>query len=151
MSSARIVRLNDLHGIAALLAESESSGYRFLRRLVDEWESGVNRFDQRGEALFAAMEEGAVVGLCGLNVDPYSEEPSVGRLRHLYVLRDSRGRGIGGQLVGCVLDAAAGTFDEVRLRTDTEAASFYERLGFVRVSKSSSSTHAFRCVAVRDR
>ena len=35
-----------------LLADSEREGWRFVRRLVDEWATGSNRFDRPGEALF---------------------------------------------------------------------------------------------------
>jgi hypothetical protein len=55
--TARIERLDDLPAadFVVLLAESEQAGLRFLRRLVDEWASGVNRFDRPGEALFGAQ------------------------------------------------------------------------------------------------
>ena len=75
-----IARVTDLSRdrLAVLLAESEASGYRFVRRLVNEWERGVNRFTRPGEALFAAESGGQVVGVCGLNIDPYLEDPRVG-------------------------------------------------------------------------
>ncbi|MFT3883033.1 MAG: hypothetical protein QM703_25700 [Gemmatales bacterium] len=49
-------RLDDLpiDSLEALAKESEHEGWRFLRRLVDEWISGANRFAESGEALFAA-------------------------------------------------------------------------------------------------
>jgi len=55
-----------------LVAESESAGYRLVRRLADEWASGENRFDRPGEALFAAWVDGHLFGTCGLYVDPYT-------------------------------------------------------------------------------
>jgi hypothetical protein len=78
-----IYRLRDLPltAVVTLVTESERSGLRFVRRLTDEWVSGANRFDQPGEGLFAAMVDGHVVGLCGLNVDPYTAEGRVGRVR----------------------------------------------------------------------
>lgn len=90
----------------ALVDESERQGYRFVRRLADEWASGANRFDRPGEALFAARIDGRLVGACGLNVDPYTRVVGVGRVRHLYVLADYRRLGVGRQLVEQVLDAA---------------------------------------------
>ena len=36
-----------------------------------------------------------MVGIGGLNIDPYLALPDVGRVRHLYVLRKCRGRGAG--------------------------------------------------------
>jgi hypothetical protein len=65
-----IVRLQHLPpGLAEVVAESESAGFRFLRQMVDEWASGANRFALPGEALFAAASGPRVVGVCGLNVD----------------------------------------------------------------------------------
>ena len=96
-----IERLHDLSGdsLGALVAESERAGSRFVRRLVDEWVTDANRFDRPGEALFAAWVDGQLVAVCGLNVDPYSAEDRVGRVRHLYVLSAFRRLGVGRQLV----------------------------------------------------
>lgn len=77
-----IARLDDLplERFAEMLAESEASGYRFLRRVVSEWENGVNRFARPGEALLVAETNGRWVGICGLSIDPYLEDPLVGRV-----------------------------------------------------------------------
>jgi hypothetical protein len=48
-----------------------------------------------GEALFVARVGERVVGVCGLNVDPYTAEPRVGRVRHL-TCRGSGGSGWAG-------------------------------------------------------
>jgi hypothetical protein len=48
---------------AELLAESQASGYQFLRRVADEWERGVNRFLRPGEALLAAEIDERLVGV----------------------------------------------------------------------------------------
>src|SRR2546426_214353 len=83
-----VERLSDLPAelIDALVAESEQAGWRFMRRLAEEWASGANRFNGAGEAFFAALIGGRVIGVCGLNVDPYTVAQGVGRVRHLYVL-----------------------------------------------------------------
>ncbi len=136
MSVARIERLDGspAERLGALVAESEASGLRFVRRLVEEWVSGANRFDRPGEVLFVARTAGEVVGVCGLNVDPYATGHGVGRVRHLYVLSKYRRLGVGGWLVTEVIEAARSRFDSVRLRTqDPAAARLYERLGFRRV------------------
>jgi GNAT superfamily N-acetyltransferase len=117
--------------LAALLAESEREGSRFVRRIVDEWAAGTNRFDRPGEALFTARLGDRLIGVCGLNVDPYAAAQNVGRVRRLYVLSAYRRLGAGRQLVLAVLAAARGRFDVVRLRTTNPAAArLYERLGF---------------------
>jgi GNAT superfamily N-acetyltransferase len=124
-----------------LVGESERGGLRFLRRLVDEWVSGENRFDRPGEALFAARVNGRLVGVCGLNVDPYAASASVGRVRHLYVLIDHRRLGVGRRLVEEVIAVARHHFGTLRLRThDSAAVGLYETMGF-RPSGEAECTH----------
>ena len=151
--AALIERLSDLpaDSFDALVAESEQAGWRFLRRLTEEWASGANRFDRPGEALLAALVGGRVIGVCGLNVDPYAAAPGVGRVRHLYVLSAYRRLGFGRRLVGEVIGAARGRFDSLRLRTDNPAAAqLYERLGFRRCAGVAECTHLMELPPRRD-
>jgi ribosomal protein S18 acetylase RimI-like enzyme len=129
--------------VAPLLAESERAGLRLVRRLVDEWQSGANRFDRPGEALFAARLDREMIAVCGLNVDPYDgTDRRVGRVRHLYVLTSHRRLGIGERLVREVIAAARGRFDHLHLRTgNTAAARLYERVGFCRCAGVPDCTH----------
>jgi GNAT superfamily N-acetyltransferase len=132
-----------LDDLAALVAESEPAGMRLVRRLADEWAAGVNRFDWPGEALFAAWADGRLVGVCGLNIDPYAANQRIGRVRRLYVLSAFRRLGIGRRLVEAVLEAAQGRFASLRLRTGSpEAAAFYEGLGFRRRIGMPDCTHS---------
>jgi ribosomal protein S18 acetylase RimI-like enzyme len=131
-----------LDALAPLLAESEGEGWRFVRRLADEWARGANRFDRPGEALFMAQAGGSIVGVCGLNADPYAADGAVGRVRRLYVLRAYRGRGVGRRLVQAVVAAAAGRFRVLRVRTEnSDASRLYERLGFQPLPGAPDSTH----------
>jgi len=126
-----------------LLVESEREGSRFVRRLSDEWATGTNRFDRPGEALFAARLGDRLIGVCGLNVDPYAAAANVGRVRRLYVLSAHRRLGAGRQLVLAVLEAARGRFDVLHLRTTNPvAAQLYESLGFRPSSATADYTHA---------
>ena len=128
--------------VAMLLAESEVSGYRFLHRLVDEWERGVNRFSLPGEALFAAEFDGRIVGVCGLHVDPYLNDRRIGRVRNVYVLAACRGRGTGRRLVERAIAASRGHFDRLRLRGEEEGpARLYESLGFRPCTGIPNCTH----------
>jgi GNAT superfamily N-acetyltransferase len=143
-NEAAILRLEHLpvDRFAVMLAESESSGYRFLRRVADEWESGVNRFCRPGEALFVSEIEGQIVGICGLNIDPYLNDERVGRLRNVYVLARYRGHGIGRRLVAEAIGAAKGAFDRLRLRAEEAGpAHLYESLGFRPCVGIPSCTH----------
>jgi GNAT superfamily N-acetyltransferase len=141
-----LARLTELPagGLAELVTEAEAGGFRFVRRLVAEWEGGEERFDGPGEVLFAAVEDGRVVGVCGLTADPYTTSERVGRVRHLYVAASHRRRGIGRELVAEVVRAARGWFDLLRLRTNDDAAArFYAALGFV-PSDEPDCTHLMR-------
>ena len=118
---------------APLLAEAAGEGHAFLARLRDEWQSGVLRFERPGEILLGAFGDGRLIGIGGISHDPYAPAPGLARLRHLYVLRTSRGLGIGSILVARLLEHASADFHVVRLSTDSaEAARLYERLGFER-------------------
>jgi GNAT superfamily N-acetyltransferase len=142
-----IERLHDwpVDGLDVLLAESEQASFRFVRRLVEEWASGANQFDRPGEALFGAWVGGQLVGVCGLNVDPYAPEERVGRVRHLYVLSSSRRLGVGRRLVAEVVEAARGRFDDLRLRTENPtAAVFYETVGFGPSGGAADYTHVMK-------
>jgi len=121
--------------LRALITESERQGFGFVRRLADEWGSGANRFDRPGEVLFVARSGDDVVGVCGLSVDPYADDPKVGRVRHLYVLVPRRRAGIGEHLVADIIGTARGRFERLHLQTTTAAAArLYERLGFRRTA-----------------
>lgn len=90
----------------------------FVARLRDEWEAGLNRFDATGEALFEALDEIELVGVCGLNPDPYSDDPTIGRVRHLYELPRHRRAGISGALVQAALGPARVSLDQSRIWRD---------------------------------
>jgi GNAT superfamily N-acetyltransferase len=143
-TEAFIHRLHELppDRFADLVTESGQAGFRFLRRLLEEWDDGSNRFSGPGEALFAADVGDRIVGVCGLNCDPYWPGGRVGRVRHLYVAVAFRGRGVGRLLMAAVVAAARDAFDRLRLRTDSAAAAqFYEALGFRRCDEEANCTH----------
>jgi GNAT superfamily N-acetyltransferase len=157
VTNNRLVAIEPLHDLTSssvgeLVAESERFGLRLVRRLTEEWTTGANRFDRPGEILFGAFIAGRLVGVCGLNVDPYAGDERVGRVRHLYVLAAFRRRGVGRQLVERVMQAAHGRFDDVRLRTnDPAAARLYETLGFRRSTGHDSYTHVANLTSTSSR
>ena len=55
--NVRVERLSDLppDATATMVAESDREGWRFVRRLADDWAAGTNRFDRPGEA-FSSRE-----------------------------------------------------------------------------------------------
>jgi GNAT superfamily N-acetyltransferase len=136
----------DLAELSSLIAESGREGWQNIRRLADEWTSGANRFNRPGEQLFLARIDGQVVGVCGLNFDPYAGDDSIGRIRRLYVLKAHRRQGVGRALVRTVVDAAAARFRTLHVRTnDAGAGRFYEAIGF---EKSAESGHVTHCLAL---
>ncbi len=117
-----------------------AEGHYFVARATHEWDSGVNRFDRPGEIFFLATRQNQTVGMCGLNRDPYVEDPAVGRLRHLYVLPDQRRSGIAAKLVAECLKSSSTIFERVRLRTaNPGAAALYLSLGFVTIDDPTAS------------
>lgn len=128
--TTRPVRL-PLEGFDVLQGEARLERLAFVDRLKAEWDSGKNRFAEPGEILIGAFVGETLVGLCGLNIDPYESDPALGRLRHLFVAKAGRGKGVGSALVNAILEHARGTFRAVRLRTDPDVrGSFYLSLGF---------------------
>lgn len=116
--------------IRILEKEAISEGFRFLTRLITEWETGANRFDAPGECLVAAYLDGCLVAIGGLSYDPYAQK-DIGRLRRVYVARSSRGQRVGRSLVSHLVEHAAQRFRIVRLSTDTSGgAAFYAQCGF---------------------
>jgi N-acetylglutamate synthase-like GNAT family acetyltransferase len=130
-----IRKLTEKDELSHLVDQAESQGHRFVRRLVDEITNGENRFDQPGEALFVAEQDGRICGVCGLNRDPYSNRPNTSRLRHLFIDPNCRGQGVGTALVEACLSVAEENSDLIVLRTHCgDASSFYTKLGFQRSS-----------------
>ena len=83
----------DAPGFAALRTESLEQHFNMLRRLAENWQSGKNRFTAPGETLLGAFVNPQLVGVCGINSDPFSPQPRAGRIRHLYISERYRRRG----------------------------------------------------------
>jgi GNAT superfamily N-acetyltransferase len=145
----RVYRLPN-HAIAPLLAASIEEGFHFIERLVREWEDSQQRFNGLGELLVAVYSEADIIAIGGLTADPYSGEPALGRLRHIYVRPDARRRGIGRRLVRILEQAAGQRYRALVLRTDSPtAARFYEMLGYTRLPPGSTATHRRELVVAK--
>ena len=132
-------KLRDISDLEPLLSASVSEGYRHVTRLVEDYQIGTNRFEQRGELLLVARAaDGIVLGVCGLNA---TAQPSIGRVRRFYVLPTMRSQGIGAALLERIVKAARSHFTTLELHTDDpRAAAFYGRHGF-RSSQRDDATH----------
>ncbi len=136
-------RLADLPlaDLVPLIEQSLAEGHRMIVRLRDEWLDSSNRFDRPGEALYAAYAGGVMAGIGGRNIDPYGGDPSVARVRHVYVLPAFRRLGVGKALTQRIVNDAQGRFASIVLRTrNPEAAALYAALGFTSVAEE-TTTH----------
>lgn len=127
----------------ALQLDARQTGFMALTRMVDEWRSGVNRFAKPGEVLLAAWIGDRMVGIGGLNVDPYAGRSNIGRIRRLYVIKPAWRQGVGSCLVSAIESAASvGGMTLLQLRTiDHRSAAFYESLGYAPIHGEETVTH----------
>ncbi len=116
--------------IQALEEQASAEGFRFLTRLIEEWQTGANRFEAQGECLMTAYLGDRLVGIGGLTRDPFAGQ-DIGRLRRVYIANEARNQNIGRRLVNQLVEYATEHFRMVRLSTDNpDAAAFYLRCGF---------------------
>ena len=146
---SKIVQL-DFKLLSELRESSVAEGFKFVDRLMCEWESGANRFERPGEALFFCQVDGVVAGICGLNCDPYSADERIGRVRRLYVLPKCRKRGLGKALLQAVIAEARGRFELLHLRTEA-AGAFFESNGFQPTQLAKDATHVLDLRALDSR
>lgn len=143
------IRYLQTQELTEILAESKMAGFHAMERLITDWQTGVNRFDRPGEALFIARQGDRILGVCGLNRDPCIDSSQIGRVRRLYVMHDSRRQGIGRTLVHQVIEVAKLSFDRLHVRTTNPiAAQFYQSLGFV-PCHCESATHTLNLMMTR--
>jgi len=135
----------DEQKLAPLLKKSQSEGYNLVLRMAENWANGSNRFDKPGEAFFAAEHEGRWLGIGGRSQDPYLDDPTVIRVRHVFILQEWRHCGIGTELMKKILDIPPGQIKRVTLRTlNPVARKFYEHLGFEPVDDGGPVTHQMK-------
>ncbi|MDW0115968.1 GNAT family N-acetyltransferase [Sporosarcina thermotolerans] len=143
-----VERVNDLNvlDIGQLVQESEKEGYRFVTRLVSEFQDGTNTFSKPDEALFCVVNnEGKVVAIGGINQSPFAQDAEVARLRRFYVLDEVRRQGVGTLLQQTIVDHAKNHFKEITVRTDSaKADAFYRACGFEFDDSASETTHILR-------
>lgn len=85
----------------------------------------------KNEILYGLIFDDKLIAIGGLNIDPYSSENSLVRVRHLYVSKKYRRNNIGRILLDKILTYARGRFLRVRLYSDNiESGKFYISCGF---------------------
>lgn len=120
--------------IENLAALANQEGYAFIQRLIDEFQSGKNRFDQTGECLLLAYDGDKLVGCGGLNQQwgDAGVEDRIGRVRRFYVHPQYRQHGVGKQLLLELEKKARPFYAALCLNTDIKsAAHFYQKNNYV--------------------
>lgn len=119
--------------ISHLVQDSKEEGFNFLIKLINEYENKINVFNKTGECLYGIFQGDTLIGIGGLNKDPYTVDNNVGRLRRFYISKDYRRIGLGNLLLNRLLCHAEKYFKIVVLHTDTKRGdAFYTVNGFVR-------------------
>ncbi|KFM99869.1 N-acetyltransferase [Bacillus clarus] len=125
-----------------LITESKENGFNFLLRLINEYENGINTFHKIGECLYGIFQEDNLIGIGGLNQDPYTKDKRIGRLRRFYISKDYWRKGLGKSLLERILHDAKMYFEIVVLYTDTEQGDqFYTSNGFVKGTMYAGASH----------
>ncbi|MFX0022598.1 MAG: GNAT family N-acetyltransferase [Candidatus Hermodarchaeota archaeon] len=138
------INASNLDLIENLATEAHFEGFEFVKRTIFEWKSGLNDFSKQGEILFGICISDLCIGLGGLNVDPYINNPNIGRVRHVYISPKYRRKGLGILLLNKIIHNSANHFELLRLYTNNLIAStFYESLGF-KQSFSLKVTHILK-------
>lgn len=144
MQNVHIKRIRSLNieEVTKIVRESEEQGFRFLDTLVEEYQNGSNRFDLPGEALFGVYAGETLIGIGGLNRDPFLFDPQVGRARRVYVMAAYRRQGVGKMLIDAIIHDARQHYKLLTLRAETaEAAALYAGLGFQTEPRIENATH----------
>lgn len=143
-----VQQVEDLHtiDITKLVTESEEEGYRFVTRLVADYEDKSNTFRQPGEGLFCVRNKAnQVVAIGGINQSPFFEDKGVARLRRFYVLHECRRQGVGTLLQNAIIEHTKKHFKEITVRTDSaKADAFYRACGFTFDDSASETTHIMK-------
>ncbi|OOR03181.1 GNAT family N-acetyltransferase [Bacillus mycoides] len=125
-----------------LIQESTKEGFNFLIKLINEYESKRNTFSKTGECLYGIFRGDTLIGIGGLNQDPYTKVNKIGRLRRFYIAKDYRRKGLGRLLLGRILSDAKIYFTIVVLHTDTKQGDqFYISSGFVKGTMYVGTSH----------
>ncbi|MGG0262477.1 GNAT family N-acetyltransferase [Bacillus mycoides] len=134
MEDIQIKQIGDLlkYEVNHLVQESKEEGFNFLIKLINEYESKRNTFSKTGECLYGIFRGDTLIGIGGLNQDPYTKDNKIGRLRRFYIAKDYRRK----------LSDAKIYFTIVVLHTDTEQGDkFYTSSGFAKGKMYVGTSH----------
>ena len=121
-------------GVLRYAADAE--GLHMVATLTDSFHSGANRFERTGEGLWEARVQHDLVGVCGLNIDPFADDAeNAGRVRRLYVLPGHGRNGVASTVLDQVERHARGHHDILAVfTTDRRAQALYRSRGYTPVA-----------------
>jgi GNAT superfamily N-acetyltransferase len=131
-------------GLESLAAAAAAEGVRNVRLLIENWESGAQRFDHAGAALFAAVDGETAAAIGGVRRETDTDESAM-RMHRFYVHPSYRRLGLGSRLAREVMAHALrhASVLTCNARASEAAAPFWEALGFAEAD-GISYTHIFR-------
>ncbi|MBC8478225.1 GNAT family N-acetyltransferase [bacterium] len=130
MELLRIHTLESLDWIPILTA-SRTERLQLVQRLLDDFNSNLNRFDKAGELLLVQVERKVVTGVCGLNREPEVSLQRSGRVRRLYIDPAYRNRGLASGLIERIILLGRDYFSSLTVNCGSlPVGPFYERFGF---------------------
>ncbi|WP_141547857.1 GNAT family N-acetyltransferase [Bacillus wiedmannii] len=144
MKDIHIQQIEDLmiYEYDYLIEESKEEEFNFLIRLISEYENKINIFNKTGECLYGIFQGEKLIGIGGLNEDPYTENNKISRLRRFYIAKEYRRKGLGRLLLVRIISDAKKYFNIVVLNTDTvQGDKFYTSIGFVKGIKFVGASH----------
>ncbi|WOE32123.1 MULTISPECIES: GNAT family N-acetyltransferase [unclassified Acinetobacter] len=122
--------------IKDLAQAAQHEGLTLIDTLIDEYQSGKNRFSLSGEYLLMAYHEQKLIACGGLNLQWNDQqiENRIGRVRRFYVLPEYRKTGVGKQVLQYLEQKAREHFSALCLYTSTTSAvHFYQKMNYVYV------------------
>lgn len=144
LKDIHIQQIENLMGyeFSHLVQDSEEEGFNFLIRLISEYKNEINTFNKTGECLYGIFQGDMLIGVGGLNEDPYTKDNKIGRLRRFYISKDFRRIGLGNLLLNQLLCHAEKYFEVIVLHADTkEGDAFYTANGFLKEGLYKGSSH----------
>lgn len=145
MSGVRVRSATEFvpEALTPLAEQADAEGIRVVRAVIDQWESGEERYDRSVEQLLVAVTDDGVVGVGGLTICPTT--PGALRVRRFYVHPAWRRRGVATAITSALLASWPRDVSVITCNALASAAAprFWEAMGFEPVDDA-NVTHVLR-------
>ena len=129
----KIIEITDsnLNSLEKLCEDSLADGHHGVEKTIREWRDGTNNFSKTGEKFWGIFFNDECIGIGGVGIDPYLNDETIGRVRHIYISTKHRRLGLARILLTLITKKAKENFKSLRLATHNPAAiHLYESFGF---------------------